>query len=211
MPISTPIARTKTSALARVLDLAPKGYRSFTQGQVKVSRVPALIRKFHDLYGIGCTPGQRLVRKAAGRASCMLVLFWPDNVEYAQWLLLATSGSGLESEHLDAIEDKARLQWLGYELVRRPNNKGRASWTWRRSKTEMREHYAMISDLSNRRYHVALADLLQRIANQPGFHGVREQGHALFREAIRRGFPSEALPTLYWLTKATHGERYMIC
>lgn len=210
MPISTPIANTKTSALSRVLDVAPKGYHRFTKGEVKTQRVATLTRKFHDLYGIGCTPAQRLTRKAAGRANCVLVLFWPVNVEFAQWLLLATDGSGLESEHLNFIEDKTRLQWIGYELVRRPNDKGRASWTWRRNKLEMTEHYALIANLSDRHSRVALISLLQRIANQPGFHGVREQGRALFQEAVRRGFPPDQLPMLYWLTKATHGERYLI-
>ncbi len=210
MLISTPIASTKTAALARILDVAPKGYHRFTRGEVNVRKVPSLLRKFHDLYGIGHTPGQRLTRKAAGRANCVLVLFLPENAEVAQWLLLATKGSGLETEHLSSIEDKARLQWLGYELVRRPNDKGRASWTWRRPKAEMAEHYAMIADLSYRHHRSALADLLQRIGNQPGFHGVREQGRALFQEAVHRGFPPEQLPTLYWLTKVAHGKRYLI-
>lgn len=211
MPITTPLARSKTAALARVLDAVPKGYNRVTHGVVKPTKALALVRKFHDLYGIGCTPGQRLTRKAAGKANCLLVVFWPEGAESIHWLLLATPGTELETEQLKQVEETPRLQWLGYELVRRPNERGTASWTWRRPKAEMAEHHALIADLSNKHHQSALAALLQRIAHQPGFNGVRAQGRALFKEAVSRGYKADDLPMLFWLTKPSHGERYLIC
>ena len=59
-PPTTPIARSKTAALARILDCVPRGYHRYTFGTVKAGKAEALARKFHALYGIGCTPAQRV-------------------------------------------------------------------------------------------------------------------------------------------------------
>lgn len=205
MPASTPIARSKTAALARILDCVPKGYHRYTSGTVQAGKAEALARKFHSLYGIGCTPAQRLTRKAKGLANAVLVMYWPRDAECAHWLLLATDGEGLEEETMRVTESKPRLKWLGYELSRR-SAQGRAAWTWRRSKSEMAEWHALLASQAALRNHAAMAETLERIARQPGFHGVRTQSRALFQEARGRGFRG-ALPHLFYLEKISHGER----
>lgn len=119
-------------------------------------------------------------------------------------LMLATDGQGMDGEKLLDIADKPRMAWLGYELVRRPE-RGRTAWTWRRPASEMVEHYALIAEFGNRRHANSLCSLLQRLANQPGFHGVREQSKRLFEEARRRGHAGD-LPYLYFVGKVSHGE-----
>jgi len=208
MPASTPISPSKTAALTRVLDSIPKGYGRYTAGTINPGKVDALLQKFHHLYGIGCTPAQRLTRKKHGKANALMVVFWPEGATEVQWLLLATQGTGLESESLIHVEDKHRLLWLGYELVRYANRR-RTSWTWRRPKLEMAEHYLMLTELMNKHFANAIADFLQRLARQPGFHGVREQTWAIFQEARRRGHARE-LPRIFYVQKTSHGERRLI-
>lgn len=204
MPASTPIARSKTAALARILDCAPKKYHRYTYGTVKAAKVITLARKFHTLYGIGCTPAQRLTRKQKGLANAILVLYWPQGAELVEWLLLATDGNGLEEETLQLIGEKPRLCWLGYELVRHAV-RGRAAWTWRRTKQEMAELHALVASQASLRHEHALADTLARAARQPGFHGVRTQTWALCQAAIRRGYAGP-LPHLFFMQKVSHGE-----
>lgn len=205
MPASTPIARTKTAALSRVLDMVPRGYHRYVSGTIRAPKVEALARKFHARYGIGCTPAQRLTRKSKGVANAVLVLYWPEAAEYVEWLLLATDGSGLDSEVLRGVEDSPQLTWLGYQLVRHPA-RGRAVWTWRRPKHEMTELHTLIAAQASQRKYAALADTLQRIGRQPGFHGVRTQSWNLCQEARRRGYPGE-LPHLFFVQKVGHGDR----
>lgn len=205
MPASTPIARSKTAALARVLDVIPKGYYRYTQGTVSASKAESLARKFHLRYGIGCTPAQRVTKRKHGLANALLVMFWPEGCQQVEWLMLATDGHGMDGERLLDIADKPRPVWLGYELVRRPE-RGRTAWTWRRPSSEMAEHHALISEYSNKRYVKSLGGLLQTIANQPGFHGVREQSKRLFEEVCRRGYGGD-LPHLYFVQKTPHGDR----
>jgi hypothetical protein len=207
MPASTPIARSKSAALARVLDCLPKGYTRHMQGTVAAAKAAALASKFHELYGIGCTPAQRITRKGQGRANCLLVLFWPEGAERVEWLLLATAGQGLELEagNLREATDRPHLQWLGYELVRRAEQ-GRTAWTWRRPKNEMRELHDLLAHQLNRHAHTETAKTLERIAHQPGFHGVREQSKRLFEFAQRRGFKG-TLPWLFYMRKVPHGDR----
>ncbi|VVE76977.1 hypothetical protein PCA31118_05346 [Pandoraea captiosa] len=205
MPASTPIARSKTAALARALDCVPKGYHRYTSGTVKAGKAETLARKFHAQYGIGCTPAQRLTRKAKGLANAILVMYWPLGEEYAEWLLLATDGEGLEVETLRLAESKPRLKWLGYELSRR-SARGKAAWTWRRPKPEMAEWHALLASQAALHNHAAIAETLERIARQPGFHGVRTQSRALFQEARRRGYRG-TVPYLFYLEKISHGER----
>jgi hypothetical protein len=50
-----------------------------------------------------------------------------------------------------------------------------------------------------------VARTLQRIANQPGFHGVRAQALALFEFATARGY-SGPLPPLFFVQKVAHGK-----
>ncbi|WP_232453462.1 hypothetical protein [Burkholderia ubonensis] len=205
MPASTPIAKNKTAALSRVLDMVPRGYHRYIRGTVRAAKAGALAHKFHGLYGIGCTPAQRLTRKSKGIANAVLVMYWPETAEYVEWLLLATDGSGLDGEALRLVDESPRLTWLGYELVRH-SARGRAVWTWRRTKDEMAELHALVAFQASQRHYAALAETLERIGRQPGFHGVRTQSWALFQEARRRGYCG-LLPQLFYLQKVNHGER----
>ena len=208
MPAATPIARSKTAALARVIDSIPKGYVRYACGTVNASKAIVLANKFHGLYGIGCTPAQRITRKKHGKANALLVMYWPEGADSVHWLMLFTAGNGTEAEQLRHVMDKHRLQWLGYELVRH-SARGPSAWTWRRPKAEMAEHYAMLSEALATHQHGVVADALSRFANQPGFHGIREQSWALCQEARRRGYPGE-LPHLFYVQKVSHGERLLL-
>ncbi len=240
-PASTPIASSKSAALARVLDSVPKGYRFYVAGKCPAERAIALARKFHLRYGIGCSPAQRITRRKRGEANTLLVMYWPafgaepgdsDMVadefserasgadegtgaapakrlpdDSVQWVLLATAGTGpvWEQESLQPLEEKPRLVFCGYEFVRRAS-RGRTTWTWRRTKEEMADWYALLGDQLARRQVSAAAQTLEMICRQPGFAGVREQGRELCLFARARGFKRD-LPTLFFMQKISHGER----
>ncbi|MDT6962259.1 hypothetical protein QTN24_12195 [Cupriavidus sp. SZY C1] len=157
------------------------------------------------MYYIGCTPAQRLTRKQKGLASALLVMYWPPEAQEVHWLLLATDGDGLETEHLRTTREKPRLRWLGYELARYVSQDG-VTWTWRRPREDMADLHALIASQANLRHLTALAGTLERIARQPGFHGVRVQSWSLLQEARRRGFEGE-LPHLFFVQKLSHGDR----
>lgn len=210
MTASTPIARSKTAALTRISDSIHKGYCRWTSGRVKTTKAEALARKFHERYGIGCSPAQRITRKAKGIANTLLVMYWPPEVKHVEWLLLASAGSGLEAEarNLRHFTDKPRLTWLGYELVRHAV-RGRAAWTWRRPRGEMEDLHNLLSHQLNLRFYDAAAGTLTHIARQPGFHGIREQSLRLCQYAKRNGFPGK-LPDLCYVQKCSHGERLIL-
>jgi hypothetical protein len=208
MPTATPIAHCKSAALARVTDSIPKGYTRYTAGVVKSARAVALANKLHNRHHIGATPAQRITRKAHGKANAILVMYWPESAEQVHWLMLFTSGSLDSAEQLHDVTDKQRLVWLDYELVRHPA-RGATSWTWRRTKTEMSEHYALLDVALAKHHQSVVADALVRIANQPGFHGVREQSWALCQHARKNGYADD-LPHLFYLQKIPHGEKLLL-
>ena len=119
----------------------------------------------------------------------------------AEWLLLVSSGSGAveEEEALREVTGSPRLVCLGYELVRLPN-RGRSSWTWRRTKQEMADWYAVLGEQLSSRKIAEVTQTLQQISRQPGFSGVRQQSWALIQFARRRGYVGE-VPFLYFLRK----------
>ncbi|MHB1655778.1 MAG: hypothetical protein ACYCSZ_05340 [Burkholderiales bacterium] len=205
MSASTPISKTKSQALTRVVDVISRGYTRWISGNVKASKAEALAEKFHRLYGIGCTPAQRITRKKHGFANALLVMYWPEPVKQVEWLVLATNGEGLDGEVLTEITDRRRLQFLGYELVRHAHD-GNTRWTWRRPKAEMADHYTLLAELSGKRHWNAVNELLQRLAHQPGFNGVRTQTWDLCQEARRRGYQGE-LPHLFYMQKISHGDQ----
>lgn len=121
------------------------------------------------------------------------------------WLLLATEGAGPihEQEKLRSVLESPRLVWLGYELVRH-SSRGRASWTWRRTKREMADLYALLGEQLKRRQMNAVTQTLLRVSHQPGFSGVREQSWALCQFARGHGYAG-ALPFLFHVQKVSHG------
>lgn len=92
MPASTPIARTKTAALARVNDCAAKGYLRYVMGEVAAEKAQRMVAKLHLRHAIGATPGQRAVRKAAGKANAVLAVYWPEDAARVAWMILFTAG-----------------------------------------------------------------------------------------------------------------------
>lgn len=138
---------------------------------------------------------------------CNLEVNWtklPSGSE-VEWLLLVTKGTGPvhEQESLRCVTDKHRLVYCGYELVRHPVN-GRTAWTFRRTKEQMRQLYAILESQLGRQRHNDVAATLLRISRQPGFSGVREQSKALLHYAQQRGYPGE-LPRLFFVQKVGHG------
>ena len=122
--------------------------------------------------------------------------------------MLFTVGELESPEQLCDVTDKKRLLWLGYELVRR-SGRGKSCWTWRRSKHEMREVYAALNAHLRKRDTAAVQETLQRLARQPGFHGVRQQSWELQQDAWAKGYRGE-LPHLYFVQKVSHGERLQL-
>jgi hypothetical protein len=211
MPASTPISLSKTAALSRVSDSVSKGYVRYVGGSVSVDKAARMIWKLHERHEVGATPGRRAVRKASGQANAVLSIYWPEEATSVEWMMLFTPGELNSPEpQLREAAEKPRPQWLGYELVRRAGggkSGAAAAWTWRRPAAQVAEHYALLSDAANRHSWSAVGGHLEVIARQPGFHGVREQSKKLFAEARRRGYAGE-LPTLYYLQKVAHGERF---
>jgi len=232
---TTPIARSKTAALSRILNSVPHGYDRYTCGVIAPEKIPALVKKLHRLHAIAATPAQRIRRKKLGQANALLVLYCPDRShagngmdaeagayggdspgahtstfqvrEKAQWLMLFTAGDLGAHEELRSVLDKPRLGWLGYELTRYAHN-GRTRWTWKRPDEAMREIYGQLEDRLKRRRWGDIQVLLQNAARQPGFHGVRGQSWRLGEFARRSGYRGE-LPVLYYIRKVEQGERIL--
>lgn len=94
---------------------------------------------------------------------------------------------------------------LGYELTRY-SNQGAARYTWRRPRDEMENLYNALDEALKRRRWSTVGQLLDLIAAQPGFHGVREQGIRLQQFVRSKGYDHE-MPRLFYLEKMSHGEK----
>jgi hypothetical protein len=203
---TTPIATTKTQALARVLAAVTHGYTRVCMGAVPPEKLGRLATKFDAAYRIANTKGQRVINRREDRANTMFAAYSPPP-EYLQpgerlpWILLATIGDGVESETWVDITD--RPVWMDYELCRH-NDAGQVRWSWRRRKTEMTQLYAELSDDLARRRFDEVQRTLERIARQPGFHGVRVQSKALIEYARARGYGAP-VPHLFYVEKGAHG------
>lgn len=205
---TTPVARSKSVALSRVLDSIPRGYTRYTTGSISADRVAYLAKKLHSIHSIAAPASTRVTRKVAGKANSLLVIYCPEGAEKADWLMLFTEGKLASDERLQRVDKRPRLNWLGYELTRH-TSAGPVRWTWRRTRGEMEALYALLIEHLKRRAMNAVQELLERAANQPGYHGVREQTWRLCQEAQRRGYEGK-LPHLYYMQKISHGDR-IVC
>jgi hypothetical protein len=208
---STPISPTKTQALVRVLSAVTHGYTHLCTGTVPPNRLQALVSKFDALYGIAHTKGQRVQNKRRGRANTLLAVYRPPDQYLAEgerlhWILLATAGVGLEGERLTHVHDHP--VWLDYDLCRH-NDMGEIRWTWRRTHSEMAQLYAELREELSTQRHAEISRMFERVARQPGFHGVRSQALQLFAFAMCRGYRG-AVPQLFFVQKISHGTPFAI-
>lgn len=226
MSLITTVSHSKSAALTRVLDLIPRGYTYYTAGQVEAKKLTKLIRKFHERYGVCCSPAERITRKKHGLSNALLGLYWPadkallqgllepsslrESLPRIEWLLLVTHGQGpvWSEEKLKPFTDKPYFVWLDYELVRHPA-RGQTRWTWRRTKPEMENLYDLLSEQLKRRQYRGVEDTLIRLSRQPGFAGVRAQSQQLFGFARQRGYTQE-FPKLFFMEKISHGTALII-
>lgn len=230
---TTPIARSKSAALARALNSIPHGYDRYTSGVVAQEKIAALVRKLHERHAIAASPAQRIRRKKLGQANAVLALYCPTGASdghdtgasastsasdltgdkrgafeapsKAHWLMLFTSGELGAHEELRSVFDKPRLVWLGYELTRYPYN-GRTRCTWKRPEEAMRDIFALLEDRLKRRRWSDVEALLNSAARHPGFHGVRGQSWRLGVSARKGGYMGE-LPHLHYIRKVAQGDR----
>jgi len=107
-PPTTPLARSKTAALSRVLDSVPKGYAFYTAGECPAGKLEKLLKKFHERYGIGCSPAQRVTRKQKGLANALLVLYQAPT-KVSEQMLEITPGQASE-EVPDQVPDSASTE-----------------------------------------------------------------------------------------------------
>ncbi len=208
---STPISPTKTQALIRVLSAVTHGYTRVCAGTVSQARLNALAAKFDTLYGIAHTKGQRVQNKRKGRANTLFAVYRPKDQFLAEgeklhWILLATEGAGMEGERLAHVHD--RPTWLDYELCRH-NDLGEVRWTWRRTYSEVAALYAELREHLNTQRYDEIGRLLERVARQPGFHGVRSQALQIFAYAMHRGYRGP-IPHLYFVQKMSHGDPMVV-
>ena len=203
---TTPIAGTKTEALARVLAAVTHGYTRVCSGLVPREKLVRLATKFDVKYGIGHGKGQRIINRRAGYANILFAAYSPPAMylavdERLPWTMLSTPGDGVDEETWTDVID--RPVWLDYELCRH-NDAGKVRWTWRRTKAEMEKLYAELGEDVARRRFDDVAQTLHRVARQPGFHGVRVQSRALIEYVQRRGYQGP-VPHLYYVQMVSHG------
>lgn len=203
MKRSTPFAETESAALSRVLDNVPKGYIHYTKGTIDAARAQDLARKFHEIHAIGASPSQRHTRKKHGKANAILAVYYPPWADTAHWILLFTAGELDSHEVLHDVTRKPYLTWLNYELVRQPF-RGKTSWTWRRTKSEMEGLFGLLAEQIHRGDWGSVQKTLEKAAKQPGFHGVREQTWRLCEAAKRNGYDGP-IPKLFYMQKQSHG------
>ena len=101
------------------------------------------------------------------------------------------------------------LQFLGYELARH-SARGKSTWTWRRPKQQTAELHTLLAYQARTYNYSALAASLERIARQPGFHGVLSQLAELFHAARRNGY-TEAPPKLFYTQKNQAWRAHLRC
>lgn len=181
-------------------------------GTVPPEKLSKLLGKFQALYGIACTVPERLQKKRAGKANTMFAVYCPPSQylavgERLPWALLATDGAGADSEKW--VQVTKRPTYLGYELVRH-NDTGHIRWTWRRTKIEMQQLFAELHQHLRSKDIGGVKALLARVANQPGFHGVRKQSQELCAYAVKNGYRKEDLPTLFYVKKESQGTPHAI-
>lgn len=121
------IYESKTLLMQRLQDAFTRGYTQWTMGRVAVERVPALARKFRDLYLVHVSRMARSRRKADGLGNAVFYLM--SDGDTVLWFLLVTPlvkhGGVVRGEHPahqlerlnDGTEAKGRLVLDTYELV----------------------------------------------------------------------------------------------
>lgn len=113
------IYESKTLLMQRLQDAFTRGHTRWTMGRTTVEKVPALARKFRDLYLVHLSRMARSRRKADGLGNATFYLM--SDGDAVLWFLLVSTGDhpAHQVEKLnDGTDAKGRLVLDTYELVR---------------------------------------------------------------------------------------------
>lgn len=179
------VQRYKAAFMQRIADHVRLGYTQWTSGSVTAQRAQALVRKFHQRYGVGLTRHQKAYARSQGKASAVLIL-WEARPGVLQWALMLTPGDNLAHE-LEKLEDATtaygRIVVTGYELVQLPRRGCKQpAWTWRMT-GDTSDGWRERVLRSARRGADALSEELKELARTPGFAGCRAQVRKLLQLA----------------------------
>lgn len=151
------------------------------------------------------------MNKRAWRANTLFAAYAPPGEYRAEnerlpWMLLATHGEGGEAERwLDVMD---RPVWFDYELCWH-NDAGRCVGRGDGHRPKwpncMRNWVRILRGNDT----AQVARTPQRIANQPGFHGVRSQSMAVCPFATGRGYEGP-LPKSFIVQQVAHGKHLLI-
>ena len=180
---------TKIAFMQRCADLVRRN-PFFVTGAVPLSRAPALVRKFRDLYLIGAQKDSRYRRKCAGLGNAQLLLWRPEAESAELVFVLFVSELGDHPARIlerlrDAREPGGRLEVTGYELIRHTRaGSHRPAWTWRMTAATYQGWRDRVRACVRHRNALELRQAWYSLHRVPGFAAARAQGKRI-RELVR--------------------------
>lgn len=182
---------TRLSFLQQIQKAATHGYVLYQLGKVVAEKLPGLVKKFEKYYEINQTRQQCYRKKLQGKASAKLYIYaHPDDKQSFFWVLMLTDGAHLAKE-LEKLKDlrikSTRLQYGDYQLIQKPSQIGKPSFTWSLTSDAMHFYTSEIRRLIRSRNLGEIRIFQKHLAVMAGFSGVRSQ-----KKVLQKIFTTEA-------------------
>jgi len=170
----------KTQLMQRIARAIHDGYYFHTSGTVHFSRIENLVQKFVNRFEIHVSEATRVRRKKEGFANAKLFLFPMADTTDFWFLLLLTEGIQEHRTSEKLLDGRVRGQritlWRGdYELIQIPNHKGKKSWSWRYTATELDAVQERIRAACRQKHKQRIIQISRSLLSAPGFSVIREQ------------------------------------
>lgn len=107
--------------MQRIQDLVRTGHTQYVQGTIPIQKASGLAAKFNERYSVGANRMAASRARRSGDGSARLLMYFPGERELIHWILLRTPTTTPDDSEKwrDALFDKMRIEFTGYQLVRR--------------------------------------------------------------------------------------------
>lgn len=188
------IPRNKTACMLLIQQLCVRGHYYWSRGVVSADRLPKLIAKFDDKFGVLDPHSRRTKKRKSGIPTAHLVLYrYPKSRQWLFWLLIAGKPHSVQELSLKTGEilfdrEIQPVAWLDeYELRFGP--RGTLTWWMQRTLANTVDAELRYLASAHGRPGERIDDLqraVQRVRNRPMFSGIRRQvGQSLFKAKKR--------------------------
>jgi hypothetical protein len=181
----TMLILTRMAFLQQIQRLAASGYFFYKSEVIHADKLASATKAFKEKYKVNPTSQQAWRAKLKGKASAHLLIY-PNLDEYESqdfvYVLMVSAGEHPAHDNetlLDLRKRSERLSIIGYELIQKPDPRGKQSFTFRMNNDVYGTLRTQLIQAIRHKNEHELIEVVRKINYITSFNGIKQQKRSL--------------------------------